>query len=100
MVKVPGSRLCLISAGAAAPGNPADLLATSIFRNLLLDLRQRFDRIVIDTPPAGSIADALILAPQADGVLVVAQSGKVARTAWPISSSACRTPARTCSEWC
>jgi capsular exopolysaccharide synthesis family protein len=81
VVKVPGSRLCLISAGAAAPGNPADLLATSIFRNLLLDLRQRFDRIVIDTPPAGSIADALILAPQADGVLVVAQSGKVARTA-------------------
>ncbi|HVQ31857.1 MAG TPA: polysaccharide biosynthesis tyrosine autokinase, partial [Vicinamibacteria bacterium] len=81
LVKVPGSRLCLISSGAPPPGNPADLLATSTFRNLLLDLRQRFDRIVIDTPPAGSIADALILAPQADGVLVVAQSGKVARTA-------------------
>ena len=63
------------------PGNPADLLATSTFRQLLLDLRQSFDRIVVDTPPAGAIADALILAPQADGVLVVARSGKVARTA-------------------
>ena len=81
VMKVPGSRLFLLSAGAPVPGNPADLLATSTFHHVLLDLRERFDRIVIDTPPAGTIADALILAPLADGVLVVARSGKVSRTA-------------------
>ena len=80
VVKASGSRLCLLSAGAPAPGNPADLLATGTFAKLLLDLRQRYDRIVVDTPPAGAIADALILAPLADGVVVVARSGKVART--------------------
>lgn len=81
VLKAPGSRLYLLSCGAPWAGNPADLLATGTFRQLLLDLRQRFDRIVVDTPPAGAIADALILAPQADGVLVVARSGKVARSA-------------------
>lgn len=81
VVRVPGSRLFLLSAGSPVPGNPADLLATSTFHNLLLDLRERFDRIVVDTPPAGTIADALTLAPLADGVLVVAHSGRVSRTA-------------------
>ena len=81
VVKAPGSRLFLLSCGSPFAGNPADLLATGTLRQLLLDLRQRFDRIVVDTPPAGAIADALILAPQADGVLVVARSGKVAQSA-------------------
>jgi capsular exopolysaccharide synthesis family protein len=81
IVRVPGSRLSLLASGAPVQRNPADLLATSTFRQLLAALRTRYDRIVLDTPPAGTIADALILAPQADGVLVVARSGKVTRSA-------------------
>jgi capsular exopolysaccharide synthesis family protein len=73
--------LSLLPAGTAVARNPADLLATETFRALLARLRGTYDRIVLDTPPVGAVADALVLAPLADGVLVVARSGKVTRDA-------------------
>lgn len=79
--RVPGSRLHLLSAGSAVQRNPSDLLATSIFRDVLADLRHQFDRIVIDSPPCGQIADALVLSPLTDGVIVVTRAGKVSRAA-------------------
>jgi polysaccharide biosynthesis transport protein len=79
--QVPGSRLSLLPAGTPFQRSPADLLATHAMRRLITELRGRYDRIVLDTPPVGSIADALILAPLADGVLVVTHSGKVTRSA-------------------
>jgi capsular exopolysaccharide synthesis family protein len=79
--RVQGSRLALLPAGTPLQRNPADLLATHALRRLLAELRDGYDRIVVDTPPVGTIADALILAPQAEGVLVVARSGKVTRSA-------------------
>jgi capsular exopolysaccharide synthesis family protein len=78
---VSGSRLRLLPAGSPVSRNAADLLSTDAFRKLLEQLRARFDRIIIDSPPVGAVADALVLAPQTDGVLVVAHSGKVARGA-------------------
>ena len=73
--------MSLLSVGRRDANSPSDLLATAAFQDLIEKLRERFDRIVLDTPPAGAIADALVLAPLADGVLVVARSGKVDRTA-------------------
>lgn len=78
---VAGARLSLLPAGSQVSRNAADLLATDAFRQLLGRLRGRFDRIIVDSPPVGAVADALILGPQADGVIVVARSGKVARGA-------------------
>jgi capsular exopolysaccharide synthesis family protein len=77
--RVNGTRLSLLPSGAPVLRSPADLLATAAMRDLLASLRTRYDRIVIDTPPAGAIADALVLSRLADGVLVVAHSGKVTR---------------------
>jgi succinoglycan biosynthesis transport protein ExoP len=79
VVRVAGTRLSLLPSGTAITYNPADLLASGGLRELLATLRGRYDRIVIDTPPAGAIADTLVLSPLADGVLVVARSGKVTR---------------------
>jgi len=76
--RVPGTRLRFLGSGTPVESNPADLLATSVFRELLETLRTNFDQIVIDTPPAGALADALTLAPLADGVLVVVRCGRVA----------------------
>ena len=78
---VAGTRLRLLPAGGPAARNAADLLGTEAFRKILAELRERFDRIIVDSPPVGAVADALVLAPQTDGVLVVAHSGKVARGA-------------------
>jgi capsular exopolysaccharide synthesis family protein len=79
--RLPGTRLSLLAGGTAVQRNPADLLASGIMRDLLGELRTRFDRIVFDTPPCGEIADALILSPLADGVLVVTRAGKVSKAA-------------------
>ena len=60
--------LSLLPAGTPVARNPADLLSTESFRALLARLRGTYDRIVLDTPPVGAVADALVLAPLADGV--------------------------------
>jgi succinoglycan biosynthesis transport protein ExoP len=78
--RVPGTRLDLLPSGTPVRKNPADLLATTALRELLAALRSRYDHVILDSPPGGAIADALILSPLADGVLVVARSGKVTKT--------------------
>jgi succinoglycan biosynthesis transport protein ExoP len=77
--RVQGTRLCLLPCGAAVERGSADILASGALGSLLGRLRTQYDRIVLDTPPAGAIADALVLSRLADGVLVVARSGKVSR---------------------
>jgi capsular exopolysaccharide synthesis family protein len=77
--RVCGGRLDLLACGAEVARNPADLLSTGTLRELIERLRANYDRIVLDTPPAGSIADALVLSRHADGVIVVARAGKVTR---------------------
>jgi capsular exopolysaccharide synthesis family protein len=77
--RVDGTRLSLLPCGSPLERSPADLLASGAMRDLIAWLRPQFDRIVLDSPPAGAIADALVLSRLADGVLVVAHSGKVTR---------------------
>jgi polysaccharide biosynthesis transport protein len=77
MHRVPGTRLSVLAAGGLGHRNPADVLASGILRDLLSNARSSFDRIVLDAPPAAAVADALVLAPLADAVLIVARCGKV-----------------------
>ncbi len=77
--RVEGTRLSLLTCGTPIERSSADVLASAAVKDLLLRLRSQYDRIVVDTPPAGAIADALVLSRLADGVLVVARSGKVSR---------------------
>jgi Mrp family chromosome partitioning ATPase len=50
-------------------------------RGLLEGLRGFYDWIVIDTPPVGAVTEPLILAPVADGVVVVVGAEMVPRKA-------------------
>jgi capsular exopolysaccharide synthesis family protein len=54
--------------------NPAELLSTGKLRKVVESLRGFGWLILIDTPPARSLADALSLANSADAVLLVARS--------------------------
>jgi capsular exopolysaccharide synthesis family protein len=56
------------------PVNPSGLLESS-FEALLATVRERFDSVIIDSPPVNIISDASVLGLHADGVLVVARSG-------------------------
>ena len=55
------SRTCLFLPAGTPPPNPAELLASSNMRDLLLELRDQYDHIVIDTPPTLSVTDAVVL---------------------------------------
>uniref|UniRef100_A0A7C3V3Z3 non-specific protein-tyrosine kinase n=1 Tax=Desulfobacca acetoxidans TaxID=60893 RepID=A0A7C3V3Z3_9BACT len=72
--------LFLIPAGPIPP-NPAELLNSQTFKNLLRTLRLDFHHIIIDTPPTLGFADARVVAPQADGVLLVVKHQSTSREA-------------------
>ena len=58
---------------------PSELLASSSFETFLQRMREQFDAVLIDTPPALSAVDAKIVAAKCDGTLLVIQQRKVKR---------------------
>ncbi len=54
--------------------NPLELLSSSKFSALLEEIKQSYDRIIIDTPPIQSVSDSLIIAQYADAVIYVVKS--------------------------
>ncbi len=70
--------LHVLPAGPSAP-NPAELLGSPAMRKLMLEAREHFDRVLIDTPPVLFVADASILAAMSDGVVLVVKSSKNTR---------------------
>lgn len=59
--------------------NPPDLLASDRFKALIATLRERFDLVVIDTPPLGPVIDALIISQIADKTVYVVRWAATAR---------------------
>ncbi len=72
--------LFILPAGSPPP-NPAELLASSHMRDLLVELREQYDHIVIDTPPTLSVTDAVVLSPRADATILVIRSGQTTKQA-------------------
>jgi capsular exopolysaccharide synthesis family protein len=68
--------LFLIPAGPVPP-NPAELLTSSKTNLLLEELKKRFDRVIIDSPPVLTVADTAILANITDGAIQVIRAGFV-----------------------
>ena len=58
------------------PPNPAELLGSKMMKELLLQIRNEFDTIIIDTPPILAVTDAQIVANSCDGTVLVISSGK------------------------
>ncbi len=64
---------------ANVPPNPAELLESSTFTQLVEQLEARYDRIIFDSPPIMAVTDASILTKYVDGTLVVARQDKTNR---------------------
>jgi capsular exopolysaccharide synthesis family protein len=60
------------------PPNPAELLLTKRFHDVLRALEERYDFILLDSPPLLAVTDAVVLSRLSDGVLLIAQAGKTA----------------------
>jgi succinoglycan biosynthesis transport protein ExoP len=73
-------RLFLLPSGPIPP-NPAELLATGRFKEILEEALTRFDHVIIDSPPVLGLADAPMLASGAEGTLMVIEAGAIRRAA-------------------
>lgn len=72
-VALPG--LTLIPSGPIPP-NPAEMVASPRFRQLVEMLEAQFDIVIIDNPPLLQASDGLVLGSFTDGILLVTQFGK------------------------
>ena len=70
--------LALLPSGPIPP-NPSELLDSPEAEALWPRLAQGYDQILIDTPPALAVTDAMVLASQVDGVVVVVEAGETRR---------------------
>jgi len=78
IVKTSTDNLFLLPSGDIPP-NPSELLGSERMSFLLSNLKKRFDVLVMDSPPTLPASDALLLAPQVDGVVLMVKAGKVNR---------------------
>lgn len=67
------SGIDVMSAGTI-PLNPLELLSSPRLAELIEQLRGRYQRIVIDTPPVHAVSDALVIAQLVDAVVVVVKA--------------------------
>jgi capsular exopolysaccharide synthesis family protein len=65
--------LDMLPAGKLSP-TPLDLLSSPRLAPMLEALKSRYQRIIIDSPPARMVSDALLLAKHADAVIYVVKA--------------------------
>jgi receptor protein-tyrosine kinase len=63
-----------LSSGPTPP-NPAELVESPAMAELLADLRERYDFVIVDTPPMSAVSDAIPLLRIVDGVLIIGRIG-------------------------
>ncbi len=61
------------------PANPVELLNNGYFAEMLQTLGQRYDRIIIDSPPVMPVADARVIAAHGDATVLVLRAERSTR---------------------
>jgi capsular exopolysaccharide synthesis family protein len=70
--------LTVLTAGTVPP-NPSELLGSHAAKNLLTEMREKFDYVIVDSSPLLAVTDSAILAANSDGVLIMARFGETKR---------------------
>jgi len=61
------------------PPNPAELISSERMKEALSILADKYDHILIDSPPLTNVTDPVILSTMVDGVILVVQAGRSTR---------------------
>jgi non-specific protein-tyrosine kinase len=69
------ANLSLLTSGVLPP-NPSELLASERTKLLMEGLEKQRNLLIVDTPPAQALTDALSVAALSSGVILVVESGK------------------------
>lgn len=78
VVKTDAPNLFLLPSGPIPP-NPAELLGSESFRDVVQLLLKNYDRVIFDSPPVVAVTDPAVLASMVGGVVLVARAGGTAR---------------------
>jgi succinoglycan biosynthesis transport protein ExoP len=70
--------LTLLTSGPVPPF-PTEMIVSQAMSSLLAECRKRYTHIVLDSPPILTITDGIVLAPQADAVLLVVRYGRASK---------------------
>jgi len=70
--------LDLLACGPLPP-NPAELLHTNKFKEIMADCARRYDRVIYDSPPTSAVTDPVIIGNLADGVVLVIRAAHTTR---------------------
>lgn len=70
--------LHVLTAGQIPP-NPSELLGSEAMKRILMEATDRYDIVVIDSPPLLPVTDSALLTAVSGGALVVVSSGSVTR---------------------
>lgn len=81
IIQTPGIENIWLLPSGHIPANPAELLESKDVPHLIDELKRRFDVILFDSPPVLPITDASLLCPNVDGVVMVYEAGRTARSA-------------------
>jgi len=63
--------------GGPIPPNPAELVGSQRMKRFIQQVSEKYDIVLIDTPPVVAVTDAAIIAQEVDGVILVLASGEV-----------------------
>jgi capsular exopolysaccharide synthesis family protein len=61
------------------PPNPSELLASDRMKHLIEDVRSKYAYVIFDSPPVLAVTDAIVLAANADGVVLTVHGGQTPR---------------------
>ncbi len=61
------------------PPNPSELLAADRMKHLIEEVRGKFAYVIFDSPPVLAVTDAVVLATNADGVVLCVHGGQTPR---------------------
>lgn len=76
VIRGTGEAMPSVVTAGLLPSDPSELLGFPAFEKLIADLRERFDYVIVDTPPTLPVTDALVVAPRVDGMILVAGIGR------------------------
>ncbi|TLY21970.1 MAG: polysaccharide biosynthesis tyrosine autokinase [Nitrospirae bacterium] len=80
VLSAPGvDNLSIITSGHLPP-NPSEFFNSQRFVDLIAACEENYDLVMVDCPPILPVADAVLIGPKVDGVVLVYQVGKIGRT--------------------
>jgi protein-tyrosine kinase len=65
--------ISLVTSGPIPP-NPSELFASEVTSEIFTEMKEKYDVVIIDTPPVIAVTDAVLIAAKVDGVIMVVKA--------------------------